>query len=88
MRHWLRKTLQNEIVRAGSGSSVLGDIPYEKNDLAALRRQITIDLSENVFISSRNVPDRIEHSVAALYGRNTEIRAQERVMSSTKKGAR
>lgn len=56
-------------VRTARSSSVSGAILHRKIVLAILRRQVTVGLSLDMFFSSQNVPELVEHPVAALLGR-------------------
>lgn len=69
-----------KIMRIGSVSVTSGAVLYRTDVLAVLQRQITMNLSQGVLLSSQNVPSHAGHSGAALYGQDTEKKVRERVM--------
>lgn len=75
-----KKTVETEC-----GFSVSGAVLYKKLGLMVLWKRMTIGLSQNVLISSQDVPEHVEHPLAALDGRDTKKRVRERVTGSVRR---
>lgn len=76
------KSFVERILRIKSGSSISGAVLYKKNVLEVLRGSTTMDLSQDLFFSSRVVPRPVEHPVATLHRQDGQRRARKRLMMS------
>lgn len=71
-------------LRIKSGLSVSEAVPYNKDFLAALRRQMKISSSQNLLSRSRNVLKETLHHIATLNDLAAQKKVRKKLMASEK----
>lgn len=71
-----------ETARSGSGSSVHGSMLYKKDVVVVLPGQMEMSSSQDLFISTQDVPEGTRHPAGMLHGQKTQRTVRKRVMAS------